>query len=82
MAMTFPVGSHNLKLRYWLAAGGINPGFYAPPQDTSGQINAEALLSVTPPPQMPATLESVPFMDTASENLGTNKLCLKTSAYR
>lgn len=58
MAMTFPAGSHNLKLRYWLAAGGINPGFYAPPQDISGQINAEALLSVTPPPQMPATLES------------------------
>ncbi|OQW67136.1 MAG: nickel ABC transporter substrate-binding protein [Proteobacteria bacterium ST_bin11] len=58
MAMTFPPGSHNVKLRYWLAAGGINPGFYAPPQDTSGQINAEALLAVTPPPQMPATLES------------------------
>ncbi len=58
MAMTFPAGSHNLKLRYWLAAGGIHPGFYAPPQDISGQINAEALLSVTPPPQMPATLES------------------------
>ncbi|WFP51467.1 CmpA/NrtA family ABC transporter substrate-binding protein [Methylomonas sp. EFPC3] len=58
MAMTFPPGSHNIKLRYWLAAGGINPGFYAPPQDTSGQISAEALLAVTPPPQMPATLES------------------------
>jgi len=58
MAMTFPAGSHNLKLRYWLAAGGINPGFYSPPQDISGQVNAEALLSVTPPPQMPATLES------------------------
>lgn len=58
MAMTFPAGTHNLKLRYWLAAGGINPGFYAPPQDTSGQVNAEAMLSVTPPPQMPATLES------------------------
>ncbi len=58
MAMTFPAGTHNLKLRYWLAAGGIHPGFYAPPQDISGQINAQALLSVTPPPQMPATLES------------------------
>lgn len=58
MAMTFPIGSHNLKLRYWLAAGGINPGFYAPPQDISGQLDADALLSVTPPPQMPATLES------------------------
>lgn len=58
MAMTFPVGSHNMKLRYWLAAGGINPGFYSPPQDTSGQIGADAMLSVTPPPQMPATMDS------------------------
>ncbi len=58
MAMTFPIGSHNIKLRYWLAAGGIKPGFYAPPQDISGQLDADALLSVTPPPQMPATLES------------------------
>ena len=58
MAMTFPAGSHNLKLRYWLAAGGINPGYYSPPQDISGQIGADTLLSVTPPPQMPATLES------------------------
>ncbi|MGZ8190399.1 MAG: CmpA/NrtA family ABC transporter substrate-binding protein [Methylococcaceae bacterium] len=58
MAMTFPVGTHNMKLRYWLAAGGINPGYYAPPEDTSGQINAEAMLSVTPPPQMPATMDS------------------------
>ncbi|NOT83484.1 MAG: ABC transporter substrate-binding protein [Methylococcaceae bacterium] len=58
MAMTFPVGTHNIKLRYWLAAGGIHPGFYGPPQDTSGQIGAEAMLSVTPPPQMPATMDS------------------------
>lgn len=58
MGMTFPVSSHNMKLRYWLAAGGINPGYYAPPQDINGQINADALLSVTPPPQMPSTLEA------------------------
>lgn len=58
MGMTFPVGTHNLKLRYWLAAGGIHPGFYEPPADTSGNINAEAMLSVTPPPQMPATMDS------------------------
>ena len=58
MAMTFPVGTHNMKLRYWLAAGGIKPGFYAPPEDTSGQLDAEAMLSVTPPPQMPATMDS------------------------
>ncbi|MEH6493906.1 CmpA/NrtA family ABC transporter substrate-binding protein [Halopseudomonas sp.] len=59
MGMVFPVSTHNYELRYWLAAGGINPGYYAPAKgDTSGQINADALLSVTPPPQMPATLEA------------------------
>ncbi len=59
MGMVFPVSTHNYELRYWLAAGGIHPGYYAPHKgDTSGQINAQALLSVTPPPQMPATLEA------------------------
>ncbi len=59
MGMVFPVSTHNYELRYWLAAGGIHPGYYAPHKgDTSGQIGAEALLSVTPPPQMPATLEA------------------------
>ncbi|MFA3792660.1 CmpA/NrtA family ABC transporter substrate-binding protein [Aliiglaciecola sp. SL4] len=59
MGMVFPVSTHNYELRYWLAAGNIHPGYYAPHQgDTSGQINADALLSVTPPPQMPATMEA------------------------
>jgi nitrate/nitrite transport system substrate-binding protein len=59
MGMVFPVSTHNYELRYWLAAGGIHPGYYAPHKgDTSGQLQAEALLSVTPPPQMPATLEA------------------------
>lgn len=59
MGMVFPVSTHNYELRYWLAAGGIHPGFYAPHKgDNSGQIDAEVLLSVTPPPQMPATLEA------------------------
>ena len=50
---------HNYELRYWLAAGGLNPGFYAPKLgDNSGQRQADVLLSVTPPPQMPATLEA------------------------
>jgi nitrate/nitrite transport system substrate-binding protein len=57
MGMVFPVSTHNYELRYWLAAGGIHPGFYSP-TDNSGQILADALLSVTPPPQMPATLEA------------------------
>ncbi len=59
MGMVFPVSTHNYELRYWLAAGGIHPGYYAPHKgDISGQLQAEALLSVTPPPQMPATLEA------------------------
>lgn len=57
MGMVFPVSPHNYELRYWLAAGGINPGFYSA-DDNSGQIGADVLLSVTPPPQMPATLEA------------------------
>ena len=57
MGMVFPVSTHNYELRYWLAAGGIHPGFYSK-NDISGQIMADALLSVTPPPQMPATMEA------------------------
>jgi nitrate/nitrite transport system substrate-binding protein len=59
MGMVFPVSTHNYELRYWLAAGGLHPGYYAPHKgDTSGQLNADVMLSVTPPPQMPATLEA------------------------
>jgi nitrate/nitrite transport system substrate-binding protein len=57
MGMVFPVSTHNYVLRYWLAAGGINPGYYLP-GDTAGVTGAEVQLSVTPPPQMPATLEA------------------------
>ena len=57
MGMVFPVSTHNYELRYWLASGGINPGYYSP-DNITGQIGADALLSVTPPPQMPATLEA------------------------
>ena len=57
MGMVFPVSTHNYELRYWLAAGGLKPGFYSP-ENITGQIDADVLLSVTPPPQMPATLEA------------------------
>ncbi|MCP5269341.1 MAG: ABC transporter substrate-binding protein [Zoogloeaceae bacterium] len=59
MGMVFPVSTHNYELRYWLASGGLNPGYYAPLKgDTSGTISADVQLSVTPPPQMPATMEA------------------------
>ncbi len=59
MGMVFPVSTHNYELRYWLAAGGIEPGYYGPgASGTVGQIAGDTLLSVTPPPQMPATLEA------------------------
>ncbi|NND34699.1 MAG: ABC transporter substrate-binding protein [Saprospiraceae bacterium] len=57
MGMVFPVSTHNYEIRYWLAAGGIHPGMYTA-ENIQGQVDAEVLLSVTPPPQMPATLES------------------------
>ncbi len=55
MGMVFPVSTHNYELRYWLAAGGIHPGYYTA-TDTTGTQDADVLISVTPPPQMPATL--------------------------
>ncbi len=57
MGMVFPVSTHNYEIRYWLAAAGINPGFYTA-NNIQGQVDADVLLSVTPPPQMPATLEA------------------------
>ncbi len=57
LGMVFPVSTHNYELRYWLAAGGVNPGFYQP-GDVTGQVAGDVLISVTPPPQMPATLEA------------------------
>jgi nitrate/nitrite transport system substrate-binding protein len=44
-AVTFPGGTHDLWMRYWLAAGGINP-------DTDVDI------VVIPPPQMVANMET------------------------
>ncbi len=58
MGMVFPVSTHNYELRYWLAAGGISPGFYEAGGDAVGVVDAEVPLSVTPPPQMPSTMEA------------------------
>lgn len=45
MAMTFPGGTHDLWIRYWLAAGGINP-------------DADVELITIPPPQMVANMKA------------------------
>jgi nitrate/nitrite transport system substrate-binding protein len=45
VAMTFPGGTHDLWVRYWLAAGGINP-------------DTDVSLIVVPPPQMVANLST------------------------
>ena len=57
LGIVFPTSTHNYALRYWLAAGGIHPGYYTA-QDMNGGSEGEVVLSVTPPPQMPATLGS------------------------
>lgn len=57
MGMVFPVSTHNYEIRYWLAAAGIHPGLYTE-ENIAGTVDADVILSVTPPPQMPATLEA------------------------
>ncbi len=49
-AMTFPPGTHAMWLRYYLAAGGINPG------DAMGG-GADISLITIPPPQMVANMK-------------------------
>ncbi|MFM7406366.1 MAG: CmpA/NrtA family ABC transporter substrate-binding protein [Cuspidothrix sp.] len=44
VAMTFPGGTHDLWMRYWLAAGGINP-------------DQDVVLEAVPPPQMVANMK-------------------------
>ncbi len=43
-AVTFPGGTHDLWMRYWLAAGGVDP-------------NRDATLIVIPPPQMVSNMK-------------------------
>ena len=57
MGMVFPVSTHNYEIRYWLASAGIHPGMYTS-EDIKGITDAQVELSVTPPPQMPSTLEA------------------------
>jgi nitrate/nitrite transport system substrate-binding protein len=49
-AMTFPPGTHAMWVRYWLAAGGINPG------DAAGG-GADISLITIPPAQMVANMQ-------------------------
>lgn len=45
VAMTFPGGTHDLWMRYWLAAGGINP-------------ETDVAMFAVPPPQMVANMKT------------------------
>lgn len=57
MGIVSPYSNHNYQLRYWLAAGGINPGFYNS-VNTQGATSGQVILSVIAPPQMPGSLQS------------------------
>jgi nitrate/nitrite transport system substrate-binding protein len=57
MGIVSPYSNHNYQLRYWLAAGGINPGFYNN-VNTQGTTVGQVSLSVIAPPQMPSSLEA------------------------
>ncbi|AEE52432.1 CmpA/NrtA family ABC transporter substrate-binding protein [Haliscomenobacter hydrossis] len=57
LGVVFPVSTHNYEFRYWLAAGGIHPGYYTK-DNITGTVDGDVIISVTPPPQMPATMEA------------------------
>lgn len=57
MGMVFPVSTHNYEIRYWLAAAGIHPGLYTA-ENITGTVDADVLLTVVPPPNMPQNLEA------------------------
>lgn len=58
MGIVANFSTHNYQLRYWLAAGGINPGQYHTRnlQGLKGTSGSEIELNVTAPPKMPAAL--------------------------
>ena len=61
LGMVFPVSNHNYEIRYWLAAGGINPGQYDPADLISlesGNIDSDIVLKVVPPPKMVETMRA------------------------
>jgi nitrate/nitrite transport system substrate-binding protein len=56
MGVVSQVSNHNYLLRYWLAAGGIVPGFYSQ-ENVLGNLDGQVRIDVVAPPQMPAVLE-------------------------
>lgn len=51
------LSSHNYQLRYWLAAGGIRPGYYTA-GDKAGRTGAQISIWPVPAARMTATLEA------------------------
>lgn len=60
MGVVATFSTHNYQLRYWLAAGGINPGQYHSKnlQGFKGTSGSDIDLNVTAPPKMPAALKA------------------------
>ena len=86
MGMVFPVSTHNYEIRYWLAASNISPGFITIQAQSKGHCrllpNSDVELSVTPPPQMPQTLEAGTICAYCVENHGISRLYLRKSAFQ
>jgi nitrate/nitrite transport system substrate-binding protein len=66
-AMTFPGGTHDLWIRYWLAAGGIDP-------------DKDIETIVVPPPQMVANMKVGTMDCSASASPGISSSSIRTSA--
>ena len=67
--MTFPGGTHDLWIRYWLAAGGIDP-------------DKDVETITVPPPQMVANMKVGTMDASASCEPWNRQLCTRRSATR
>jgi nitrate/nitrite transport system substrate-binding protein len=65
--MTFPGGTHDLWIRYWLAAGGIDP-------------DKDIETITVPPPQMVANMKVGTMDASASASRGPASSCTRRSA--
>ena len=75
LAMVFPVSTHNYELRYWLAGGGIHPGFYSSDPPGPQRLDRCRCPSLRPHrrPRCQEICHAAEFRATAWENPGTSR---------
>ena len=82
MGMVFPVSTHNYELRYWLASGGINPGYYSPDRRQRADQGRRAALGDAAAADAGDAARPARSTATASASRGTSRRCSRASACR